>query len=138
MKEKKLSHWYDDPDKFTRVVVIGILIVAGLATCLFGYDIIKEAITLAIGGNVTGLIEYIRSFGNWAIVVSFVLDVVVNAASIFPSIFLSTANGLIFGVPLGILISWLAETVGVIISFLLIRFFFRNIAVKLIFKANHF
>ncbi|MBR5487210.1 MAG: TVP38/TMEM64 family protein [Phascolarctobacterium sp.] len=69
-------------------------------------------------------------------VVSFFLDVLINAGSIFPSIFLSTANGLIFGLPLGILISWLAETVGVVISFLLMRFFFRSTAEKLIAKSN--
>ena len=60
----------------------------------------------------------------------------INAASIFPSIFLSTANGLIFGLPLGILISWLAETVGVVISFLLMRYLFRGTAEKIIATSN--
>ena len=60
----------------------------------------------------------------------------INAGSVFPSIFLSTANGLIFGLPLGIMISWLAETTGVVISFFLMRFFFRNTAEKLIEKSN--
>ena len=60
----------------------------------------------------------------------------INAGSVFPSIFLSTANGLIFGLPLGITISWLAETTGVVISFFLMRFFFRNTAEKLIEKSN--
>lgn len=64
------------------------------------------------------------------------LDVFINAASIFPSIFLSTANGLIFGLPLGILISWLAETVGVVISFLLMRYLFRGAAEKIIATSN--
>ncbi len=64
------------------------------------------------------------------------LDVLINAGSIFPSIFLSTANGLIFGLPLGILISWLAETVGVVVSFFLMRFFFRNTAESIIAKSN--
>ena len=60
----------------------------------------------------------------------------INAGSVFPSIFLSTANGLIFGLPLGITISWLAETTGVVISFFLMRFFFRNTAERLIEKSN--
>lgn len=80
--------------------------------------------------------EYLRSFGPWAILISFVLDVLINAGSVFPSIFLSTANGLIFGLPLGITISWLAETTGVVISFYLMRFFFRDTAKKLIEKAT--
>ena len=93
-------------------------------------------IKLAISGNVNALAEYLRSFGPWAIVISFLLDVFINAASIFPSIFLSTANGLIFGLPLGILISWLAETVGVVISFLLMRYLFRGTAEKIIATSN--
>jgi uncharacterized membrane protein YdjX (TVP38/TMEM64 family) len=64
------------------------------------------------------------------------LDVIINAGSVFPSIFLSTANGLIFGLPLGITISWLAETTGVVLSFLLMRFFFRDSAEALIKKAH--
>ena len=49
---------------------------------------------------------------------------------------MSTANGLIFGLPLGIVISWLAETTGVFISFLLMRFLFRNTAEKIIAKSD--
>ena len=102
----------------------------------FAQDFFTNTFKLAVSGNVNGLVEYLRSFGPWAMVVSFFLDVLINAGSIFPSIFLSTANGLIFGLPLGILISWLAETVGVVISFLLMRFFFRSTAEKLIAKSN--
>lgn len=67
--------------------------------------------------------------------ISFLLDVLINAGSIFPSIFISTANGLIFGLPLGILISWLAETTGVVISFWLMRYLFRGAAEKMIAKS---
>ena len=89
-----------------------------------------------VSGDVDGLAEYFRSFGAWAIVVSFVLDVLINAGSVFPSIFISTANGLIFGLPLGILISWLAETTGVVISFWLMRYLFRRTAEKMIAKSS--
>lgn len=78
---------------------------------------------LAVSGNVKALAEYLRSFGSYAVLVSFVIDVLINMGSVFPSVFVSTANGLIFGLPLGVTISWLAETVGVVFSFLLMRFF---------------
>lgn len=77
-----------------------------------------------------------RSFGPWAVIISFLLDVLINAGSIFPSVFLSTANGLIFGLPLGIVISWLAETTGVVVSFYLMRFLFRDAAERIIAKSN--
>lgn len=82
------------------------------------------------------LVNYLQSFGIWAMLVSFLLDVLINAVGFLPSIFISTANGLVFGLPCGIIISWLAETVGVIISFLLMRFFFRDMALALIEKSN--
>ena len=128
--------WLKNPDTISKVVVAVLLVALFGLIHFFAQDFFTNTFKLAVSGNVNGLVEYLRSFGSWAIVVSFFLDVLINAGSIFPSIFLSTANGLIFGLPLGILISWLAETVGVVISFLLMRFFFRSTAEKLIAKNN--
>lgn len=132
--EKK--DWLHNPDTISKIVVAVLLVALFGLIHFFAHDFFTNTFKLAISGNVEGLVEYLRSFGPWAMVVSFVLDVLINAGSIFPSIFLSTANGLIFGLPLGILISWLAETIGVVISFLLMRFFFRSTAEKLIAKSN--
>ena len=128
--------WLKNPDTISKVVVVVLLVALFGLIHFLAQDFFTNTFKLAVSGNVNGLVEYLRSFGPWAIVVSFFLDVLINAGSIFPSIFLSTANGLIFGLPLGILISWLAETVGVVISFLLMRFFFRSTAEKLIAKSN--
>ena len=133
MKEKD---WLNNPDTIAKVVAAVLLVALFGLIHFFAQDFFTNTFKLAVSGNVNGLVEYLRSFGPWAMVVSFFLDVLINAGSIFPSIFLSTANGLIFGLPLGILISWLAETVGVVISFLLMRFFFRSTAEKLIAKSN--
>lgn len=133
MKEKD---WLNNPDTIAKVVAAVLLVALFGLIHFFAQDFFTNTFKLAISGNVDGLVEYLRSFGPWAMGVSFFLDVLINAGSIFPSIFLSTANGLIFGLPLGILISWLAETVGVVISFLLMRFFFRSTAEKLIAKSN--
>ena len=128
--------WLKNPDTISKVVVAVLLVALFGLIHFFAQDFFTNTFKLAVSGNVNGLVEYLRSFGPWTMVVSFFLDVLINAGSIFPSIFLSTANGLIFGLPLGILISWLAETVGVVISFLLMRFFFRSTAEKLIAKSN--
>ena len=132
----EMKDWLHNPDTISKIVVAVLLVALFGLIHFFAHDFFTNTFKLAISGNVKGLVEYLRSFGPWAMVVSFVLDVLINAGSIFPSIFLSTANGLIFGLPLGILISWLAETVGVVVSFLLMRFFFRSTAEKLIAKSN--
>ncbi len=133
MPEEK---WYQDPEKATRAAVFAILLAGGALTWWLAGDQVNTMFALAVSGDVDGLAEYFRSFGAWAIVVSFVLDVLINAGSVFPSIFISTANGLIFGLPLGILISWLAETTGVVISFWLMRYLFRSTAEKMIAKSS--
>ncbi len=128
--------WLQNPEKLMQVVAIVLLaaLVCIVQVCCQGFW--GQVFHLATQGNVEELTEFFRSFGPWAIVVSFLLDVLVNAASVLPSIFISTANGLIFGLPLGILISWLAETTGVFISFYLMRLFFRGAAENIIAKSN--
>lgn len=130
------KNWLKDPDICAKVVAAVLLVALLLCIHCFADGFFSKTFKLAISGNVNGLVEYLRSFGPWAIIISFILDVLINAGSVFPSIFLSTANGLIFGLPLGITISWLAETTGVVISFFLMRFFFRNTAEKIIEKSN--
>lgn len=133
---KSNKNWLQDPDTCAKVVAAVLLVALLLCIHCFADGFFSKTFKLAVSGNVNGLVEYLRSFGPWAVVISFILDVLINAGSVFPSIFLSTANGLIFGLPLGITISWLAETTGVVISFFLMRFFFRNTAEKLIEKSN--
>lgn len=91
---------------------------------------------LVTGGDVATLVEFLRSFGAWAMFISLVLDIIINAAGFLPSIVISTANGIVFGLVPGILISWLAECIGVTISFLLMRSLFRDEAKKIVEKSS--
>ncbi len=91
---------------------------------------------LATSGSMDEIAEYIQGFGPMAMVVSMLLDIFVNAVGFLPSIFISTANGLVFGMWTGIIISWLAETIGVVISFYIMRYFLRDTADKLIAKST--
>ena len=99
-------------------------------------DFYQTLFYLSTHGDVEKIIEFFRSFGAWAMLISFVVDVIVNSLGFLPSIFISTANGLLFGLPMGILISWLAESVGVIISFFVMRFFLRDTALLIINKSK--
>lgn len=85
-------------------------------------------------GDILETAEYIESFGTWAVFFSFWLTLFVNALGFPPAIIFSTANTLIFGIVPGIVLSCVAETVGVTISFLLLRFLFRETAEKIISK----
>ena len=119
-----------------KVVAFISIIVMLVLIHLAAPDFYHQVGRLATKGDIKGTTEYLRSFGPWAILVSFLLDVFINAVGCLPTIFLSTANGVIFGLPIGVTISWVAESVGVIISFLLMRYFLRSTAEKVIEKSN--
>ncbi|BEU87220.1 TVP38/TMEM64 family protein [Selenomonas sp. TAMA-11512] len=85
-------------------------------------------------GDFIATADYIRSFGSWAILCSFLLVVFANAIGFPPAFIFSTANTIIFGIVPGIILSVIAETVGVVISFLLLRYLFRGAAEKVIAK----
>ena len=70
---------------------------------------------LSKSGDLGGTITYLRGFGVYAVFVSFFI-----------------ANGLIFGLFWGTMISWLAETLGVMISFWVMRVLFRSLAKRVI------
>ena len=129
MNDKKKER-YIQLGLLTGLVALGLLVyvlVPGF------YDDVWE---LILSGDVQRMAAVLQSYGPWAMVISFVLDVLINALGFLPSIFFSTANGLLFGVVPGIIISWLAETVGVVLSFMIMRYILRDTAHKVIEKSE--
>lgn len=119
----------------TVAAVLLALLFAGVYTA--DPEFFRKLWHVMTQGGMRETADYIQSFGAWAIAFSFFMDVLVNALGFLPSIFISTANGLLFGIPVGIVVSWLAETAGVIISFLLMRTVLRSSAEKLISKSPY-
>lgn len=117
----------------TVLMLVAILVVIYILNPSFYSDFWR----VATSGSMQETMDYIASFGIWAMVFSFLLDVLINALGFLPSIFVSTANGLLFGIVPGIILSWLAETAGVIISFILMRTILRSSAEKLIAKSKY-
>lgn len=76
--------------------------------------------------NVEGLAEWIRSWGMLGIVGSILLNIGISVAGVLPSIFLSGANAVVFGLYGGFLISLTGEVVGATVAFLLYRYGFRK------------
>ncbi|NTU19130.1 TVP38/TMEM64 family protein [Brevibacillus sp. HB1.2] len=72
--------------------------------------------------NVEALAEWIRSLGMLGIIGSIVLNIVISVAGVLPSIFLSGANAVVFGLYEGFLISLTGEVVGACIAFFLYRY----------------
>ncbi len=120
--------------KCTALLLL-LLLIAGV--WLLYPEVFARLWHVMVCGSMQETIDYIQSFGVWAMLFSFCLDVLVNALGFLPSIFISTANGVLFGVIPGVIVSWLAETTGVILSFLLMRTILRDSAEKLIQKSPY-
>lgn len=123
-------------ERYIQLGLLGALVVLGVIVHILAPGFYDDMWELVISGDVNRMAEVLQSYGPWAMVISFVLDVLINALGFLPSIFFSTANGLLFGVVPGIIISWLAETVGVVLSFMIMRYILRDTAHKVIEKSD--
>ena len=102
---------------------------------LIAPEFLPELFALLASGDIPATVEYIRSFGEGAIVFAFLLTLFTNALGFPPAVIFSTANVILFGIIPGIILSCVAETVGVTIAFVLMRFYFREAAEKAIAKS---
>ena len=96
----------------------------------------QKIFALLLSGDLTNIIDYIRSFGPYAMLISFLMIVLINIVAVLPNIFFLAANGILFGIIPGTILSWLAESTGVIISFALMRYFGRDCTTALIKRNN--
>jgi uncharacterized membrane protein YdjX (TVP38/TMEM64 family) len=77
-------------------------------------------------GAVDSFVEYIQSFGLWAPVISILLMIVQALAAPLPAFLIAGANGIVFGIGWGSLISWLGGMAGALVSFWLARLLGRD------------
>lgn len=122
--------------KRIKLVAFFLIILLFLIIHLLEPNFFPYLWSMILSGDILETARYIESFGAWAVVFSFFLTLFVNALGFPPAIIFSTANTIIFGIVPGIILSCIAETVGVAVSFLLLRFFFRESAEKIINKSK--
>ena len=123
-------------ERYIQLGLLSGLVILGVLVYVLVPGFYDDMWELILSGDVQRMAEVLQSYGPWAMVISFALDVLINALGFLPSIFFSTANGLLFGVVPGIIISWLAETVGVVLSFMIMRYILRDTAHKVIEKSE--
>ena len=132
----RYRNWNEKGERSFRLAVLAFMLAVLASIHFFDPSFYPTVYHLSKDGDLRGTIDYLQSFGIYAVFMSFFVDVVINIVGFLPSIFISTANGLIFGLFWGIIISWLAETVGVYISFYMMRTLFRGMAMNIINKSK--
>lgn len=126
----------NDHNRTMRLLAIALLIGFLFLVYWLNPKPMHEIMNLLLAKDINASIEYIRLLGNSAALVTFAIILFINITAILPNIFILAAAGIIFGEIEGTLIAWAAESTGVTISFLLMRYFFQDHAQKLIMRSN--
>ena len=82
--------------------------------------------------DVSAMMEYLRSFGPWAMVVSFLLMIFQALAAPLPAFLITFANAALFGWWQGALLSWFSAMVAAWICFILARWVGRETLEKFV------
>ena len=91
---------------------------------------INHAASVLGSANVDAVIEYIRSFGTYAMAFSFFLMVFSSLIAPLPAFMITLSNAAIFGWWQGAILSWSSAMVGAALCFLLSRGLGRDVVEK--------
>jgi len=116
---------------------LGLLVAATLVIVLFAPQFFPELYVLLKTGHIQKVADYLASYGALSVFLSIYANTLINILGFPPTIIMSTANGITFGIVLGTFISWIAECLGTIIGFILMKSLLRPTAQKLVEKSKH-
>lgn len=111
-----------------------IFILLFLVTYLAVPGFFSDITSLVLSGDMTELSHRVKSYGNWAILVSVLLGIAINLSGL-PTVAYSGANGIVFGFWTGFGLSWLAEILGAVLALMITRGLVKNRAS--VFIARH-
>lgn len=109
---------------------LAIILLLGVMALLLGLwhtgtlDVIR-AIPLGDSDAAAGLLA---KAGPAAVLISILLNVLISVLGVVPSVFLTGANIMVFGLWGGFFVSWAGEIVGAVVSFLLYRWGVKSVA----------
>ena len=113
----RYRNWNEKGERKFRLSILALLILVLVSIHFFDPTFYPTVYHLSEDGDLRGTIAYLHSFGIYAAFMSFFIDVVINIVGFLPSIFISTANGLL-------------------ISFYVMRTLFRGMAMNIINKSK--
>ena len=119
--------------KRNRYILLGIVIVCALVYFLVPAvnNWVNTSVKALFTNDINNVIEYIRSFGGYAVAVSFLLMILQSIISPIPAFFITLSNAAIWGWWRGAILSWTSSMVGAAMCFYIARIIGRDIVVKL-------
>ena len=97
------------------------------------YRNVNEAVTVltTAGTQIESVIAYIRSYGVYAAIISFLLMILQSVIAPIPAFLITLSNAVIFGWVKGALLSWSSAMAGAALCFFIARILGRDITEKL-------
>lgn len=93
------------PETWIKIGATAVLAAGGGLIHWLNPAFYPNMIYLLTSGDIEAIADILRSYGVWAMFISMVIDILINVLGFLPSIFISTANGVVFGIVPGIIIS---------------------------------
>ncbi len=121
-------------NKNIKKIVVVAIIVALILSYFFipkVNNLINVVVTMFGSMNVDKVILYIRSFGVYAVIVSFLLMMFQSIAAPLPAFLVTFANAAIFGWWQGAILSWTSSMAGAALCFYIAKILGRDAVEKL-------
>ena len=120
-------------NKKSKIALMVIFVVCVLI--YFFVPSINKGVTKAISTlsslGVEGVVEYIRGYGAYAVIISFLLMVLQSIIAPIPAFVITLSNAVIFGWVKGAILSWSSAMVGASMCFYISRILGRDVVEKL-------
>ncbi|MDT2821644.1 TVP38/TMEM64 family protein [Enterococcus devriesei] len=119
--------------KSARIFLIVVILLAVLSFYFIPAFRTKvtQILMLFRSMNVDSIIGYLRSFGIWAVVISFLLMMFQSIIAPLPAFLITFANAAVFGWWQGALLSWTSAMAGALVCFYIARIAGRDIIEKI-------
>ncbi|WP_346917612.1 TVP38/TMEM64 family protein [Clostridium sp.] len=128
--EKNFIHKKRNLGKVLTIIIIIALVLAYFFIPTFNSKV-NGIFMLFSSMSIESIAGYIRSFGIYAVLVSFLLMVFQSVAAPLPAFLITFANAAIFGWWQGAMLSWISSMVGAALCFYIGRILGRDAVEKL-------
>jgi len=104
--------------------LLQVLYLLGVIAAIFMFFELKLDVYFTVQ-NIDHVKEYFLSLGNWAFFYILLVHILLNITGI-PRVFFTIFAGYVYGIFVGFVISWIATMAGLMITFILVRYLFRQ------------
>ena len=118
---------------FARILLILVIVLAVIGFYFIPgiRSKVTQVLMLFRSMSVESIVGYLRSFGVWAVVISFLLMMFQSIIAPLPAFLITFANAAVFGWWQGALLSWTSAMAGALVCFYIARIAGRDIVERL-------